>query len=136
MYSIWSTRLKCFSHCKHCFQIWAFSRPIFDMILVIYDVESEKIFKESSCLGIKEGEYLKATDAYFKFHKQYKHQSSIRKRLSAVCGGTPLLDRGGISAAELKPLPSFTSSAMASVFVRSVSTQWKPISFPPARLIW
>lgn len=60
-------------------------------------------------------------DAYFKFHKQYKRQSSIRKRLSAVYGGTPLLDRGGIL--ERKPLPSFTSSAMASVFVRSVSTQ-------------
>lgn len=70
-----------------------------------------------------------------------ENQSSVQKWLWAVRAWKPLLDRRGISAAEGTPLPSFTSSAVPSVFMCYVSTQQRPISFPaspppPARLIY
>lgn len=67
-----------------------------------------------------------------------ENQSSVQKWLWAVRAWKPLLDRRGISAAEGTPLPSFTSSAVPSVFMCYVSTQQRPISSPPppARLIY
>lgn len=78
-------------------------------------------------------------------HKEYtintqKEESNIQKWLSAVRVWKPrclivssLLDHRGTLVAEGKQLPSFISSALPCVFMCYVSTQRRPISFPPCK---
>lgn len=67
-----------------------------------------------------------------KTHNKHKNEveSNIQKWLSAVREWKPILDHGGTLVAEGNQLPSFTSSAIPSVFMCYVSTQRRPISFP------